>query len=285
MSLAGGDLTTLATLQAYTGSGASAAVLSGLISRISRLTQSYLNRSLLVPKDYIQRFNGTGTRTLILPNWPVLDLSSVVISGASIDLISDDNSSYSSYGIRFPTWDGLPPGDPAILEYAGGFYSFGGQNIVVAYRAGYQVADEAHTIPATPFEVTPTAPYGIWATDEGVTYANGTALTAISTGTPTAGQYRPPAPDLASGARTAYLFAAADAGQDILLTYGFVPYDVEQAVLEFIMDRSAYRQRPGVKSQMLASQESITYDTSALSRFVDETLGAYKSVLPPASYF
>lgn len=282
MSLAGGDLTTLTTLQGYIGSsGASAAVLSGLISRISRLTQSCLNRSLLVPKDYVQRFNGTGTRSLVLPNWPILELASVVISGASIDLISDDNTVYSSYGIRFQPWDGLPPGDPAVLEYSGGFYLFGGQNVVVSYRAGYQITAEAQTIPSTPFKITPVAPYGQWATDEGVTYDDGVALTAISSGAPLAGQYLPPAPDLASP-RPDYLFAAADTGRGVLLTYGFVPFDVEQAVLEFIIERSAYRNRPGVRSQMLASQETIVYEMAGLSKFVDNVLGNYKSILPPS---
>lgn len=286
MTLAGGDLTTLTTLQAYLPgtSAPSATVLSGLITRISRSILTHLNRSFIIPKDYVQRFNGSGTRSLVLPNWPVLSLDSVTISGGAVTLIGDDSDlAYQSYGIRIQDWDGIPPGDPAVLEYAGGYFTFGSQNVVVSYRAGYKITDEARVIPATSeFRITPLAPYGIWATDEGVTYDDGTALTAISTGTPLAGQYLPPNPDAVSSARTYYTFNASDAERAVLLSYGFVPADLEQAVLEFVMERSAYRSRPGIKSQTLASQETIVYNNSSLSRFVDEVLMGYKSVLPPA---
>lgn len=281
MSLAGGDLTTLTTLKGYLTSAPGDAVLSGLISRLSRGILSQLNRPILVPKDYTQQFSGTGTRTLVLPNWPLLTLSTVYVSGASAKIIGSDNDAvYDYYGIKYQPWDGIPPGDPAILEYAGGYYVYGSQNIAIAYRAGYQVTDEAQTIPAlSPFTIAPNAPYGIWATDEGVEYDNGVAMVATQSA-PLVGQYQPPAPD-ASTPRTVYTFNSADAGRGIKISYGFVPYDVEQALLEFVMDRSAYRSRPGVKSQMLASQETITYDTRALSSFIEETLSQYKNILPP----
>lgn len=285
MSLAAGDLTTLATVKAYAGAQApSDAVLSGLISRVSMMIRSDLNRQFLLPRDYTLVFNGTGTRQLVLPDWPVLALSSLYIGGASITQ-AQDNSIYSdAYGYRFLDWDGIPPGNPLVLELSGGAYYYPGQqNVAVAYRAGYQVTGEVATIPAAPgpYTVASLAPYGSWASDEGVTYTNGVALTAILSGTPLAGQYLPPAPDLATP-RTVYTFNAADAGLGVLLTYGFVPADIEQVALELIMERGLYRNRVGVRSQMLASQETIVYDTSGFTSFIRRALGAYVSVLPPA---
>lgn len=285
MSLANGDLTTVATLSAYLTNAPSSVVAAGLITRISRMVLTELNRSTLIPKDYSQQFNGTGTSSLVLPNWPLLSLDSLYINGVAQNLATQDNDVLiSPYGYRFQPWDTVPPGNPAVLEFVGGAYLWpGGQNVVVSYRAGYRVTEEAQTIPLAPgpYTLAPMAPYGIWATDEGVTYANGTPLIAITSGTPLAGQYLPPAPDL-STPRLVYTFNAADAGLGVLLSYGFVPADVEQAVLEFIMDRAAYRLRPGLRSQSLAGQETIAYDLSPLSRFVSEALGGYKSVLPPA---
>jgi len=284
MTLAAGDLTTIATVSAYLTNATSSAVLQGLITRISRMVLTELNRGVFVPKDYAQQFNGTGTRSLVLPNYPVLDVSTLYINGASMNVANQDNDAVvAPYGFRFQAWDGVPPGDPLVLEFVGGALLWpGGQNVVVNYRAGYQVTDEAQTIPSvSAYTITTLAPYGIWATDEGVTYANGTALTPTTSATPGVGQYLPPAPDISSP-RLFYTFNSADAGAGVLLSYGFVPADVEQAVIELIMDRTAYRARPGLRSQSLAGQETITYETSALSKFVSETLGGYKSVLPPA---
>ncbi len=161
--------------------------------------------------------------------------------------------------------------------------SFGGpQNVVVNYTAGYQVTGEAQVISASPFTVTPTAPYGAWATDQGVTFAaTGVALTAISTGVPTTGQYLPPMPN-APTPTYVYTFAAADTGLGVLFSYGFVPSDLEQACIEFISERAAYRTRIGIRSQSLASQEVISYDLSGISKYVMDVLSEYISPLPPA---
>jgi len=212
-----------------------------------------------------------------------LSLSTLYVDSSALSEATNvGNQYFSSYGYGFQPWNGIPPGNPAVLSLSGGatFYR-GTRNVGVTYLAGYQVTDEAGTIPATPFRITPLAPYGIWASDQGVTFLNGTALTAISSGTPTTGQYLPPAPD-ATVPRDYYTFAAADTGLPVLMSYGFVPADLEQVVLELIIERSAYRTRPGVKSQMLASQETIVYDNSGLSRATQSILSAYRSVLPPA---
>jgi hypothetical protein len=289
VTLLAGDLTTLAAVQSYVtelSATPSAPVAQGLISRISMMIRGCLNRPYLFPRSYTRQFDGTGTQQLVLPDYPLIGstLSSLFISGVPITLSpqpSDNTSSLPPFGYRFQPWDGFPPGMPAVVELLGTLFFSGRQNVVASYTAGYQVTGEAQTIPGTPYQITPLAPFGTWATDAGVTFAaTGAALTAIASGTPTAGQYLPPAPDLASP-RLSYTFAAADTTKGVLLNYGFIPSDIEQVVLELIAERASYRRRVGLRSQSLASQESFTYEDSGLSKWAVDALYPYISVLPP----
>lgn len=271
-------------------SAPSTTILQRVIPALSRTILGVLNRPLLVPKLYTQQFNGSGTNALVLPNWPLLDTPALTlnVSGADITIApqdSDTNVISTPWGWRYQPWDGLPPGNPAVLELVGGAgYCWGLQNVVLSYTAGYRITGEAATIPATPFHVTPAQPYGLWATDEGVTYAaTGVALVAIPfPGTPTIGQYIPPAPDLAIP-RLYYTFAAADVAAHVLLSYGFIPADVEQLTIDLIGERLAYRGRIGLRSQSLAGQESIAYDLSGITAYIRRALADYVSVIPPAT--
>lgn len=286
MSLSTGDLTTLPTAKSYISPVPSDAILAGLITRISRMIQTVINRSLLVPKNYTQQFNGTGNTNLVLPNYPLIgsQLTSLTISGQAM-LIAPQSSDISPpanpFGYRIQPWNGLPPGNPAVVELVGGaFFYYGNQNVVATYKAGYQVSAEAQTIQPSTYQITPKTPYGVWATDEGVTYAaTGISLTPVSSA-PTIGQYVAPNPE-AQPPVLYYQFAAADSGANILLNYGFIPADLEQVALEMIAERASYRTRVGVRSQTLASQESLSFE-DGVSRWAAETLIPYTSVIPPA---
>ena len=213
MSLAGGDLTTLPTATAYLATAPSAAVLQGMITRISRQVLSILNRPILVPHTYNEMYNGWSTDELILFNWPLIVLNSLQVLGLTIPLapvpVYNQMTFSQPFGYRFVPWSGIPPGNPPVLEMVGSRYWRGSQTTVVNYRAGYIVQNEAWTVPATPYQVTPLAPYGIWATDEGVTYAaTGVALIPVAfPATPTIGHYVAPDPTVS---RFYYSFAAAD---------------------------------------------------------------------------
>ena len=285
MSLASGDLTTLAAAKGYVDPLPADAVLSGLISRLSMMIRSTLNRSYLFPRSYTEQFGGQFTKQLVLPHYPVLGTPKLTIDGTVVPVAPQPNANQASgipWGFRFQPWNGLPPGAPAVLELVGGITFWGGrQNVVVTYEAGYQVTNEAQTIPSSPFTLPPLAPYGTWATDQGVTFAaTGQALTAIASGVPVAGQYLPPAPDLPSP-RLVYTFAAADTGKGVLLSYGFIPADIEQAALELIAERASYRTRVGIRSRSLASQEIFSYDDAGLNKWIIDALWPYVSVLPP----
>ena len=108
---------------------------------------------------------------------------------------------------------------------------------------------EAQTIPSTSaYTVTPNQPYGIWAADNGVTYAStGVALTAIASGTPSVGQYLPPQPWAASPTYV-YTFAAADANANVLISYSYIPFSLEQGCIEWVGERFRYSARIGMKT-------------------------------------
>ena len=61
-------------------------------------------------------------------------------------------------------------------------------------------------------------------------------LTAV-TGTPAAGQY-----NVSGGV---YTFAAADAGANVLISYGFIPAAINNACIEWVAERYRYRTRVG----------------------------------------
>lgn len=288
MTLAGGDLTTLATTKAYIVNPPADAVLQGLITRISRFIHGQLHRRLLVPKIYTQQFDGSWTRQLILPEWPVLNLSSLNIGGVSVPFAPQPTqpplpAPISPYfGWRFQPWDGIPPGEPASLELNGSTYCGGRQNVVVNYTAGYQVTGEQTTVPTppSPLGYTPICPFGSWATDQGVSYAaTGAPLTAVVAITGS-GQYIPPNPS-ASSPVLGYTFAAGDAGLVLDINYGFIPADVEQVALEMIAERASYRNRVSERTHNLGGQETAAFDLSGMSHFVVDTLLEYVSVLPP----
>ena len=100
------------------------------------------------------------------------------------------------------------------------------------------------------------APYGPWASDLGVTYAeSGAPLTAVAAA-PAAGQY--------SVAAGVYSFAAADAGASISLSYGYVPQDLAQAALELAAERFRAAEHIGVRSKSLGGQETIAFDSAPI---------------------
>lgn len=290
-SLATGDLTTLATAKQYLTAAPSDTVMAGMISRVSRSILGFMNRPSIVPMDYYEKYNGQNTPQLVLYNWPVISVNELKVHGVVIPVANVPTINgfpiATPWGYRYAPPEPSPPGAAAVLELVGGWcYWYGMQTTAVSYRAGYLVAGEVQTIPATPYQVTPNQPYGIWATDEGVIeVASGLPMEAVaSTVAPLAsGQYIPPNPSVG---QNYYAFSSADTGLQVAISYGYIPADLEQAVLETIAERAAYRTRPGIRSQSLAGQESISYGVDnrlgyGFSSYVMDILAPYCNVLPP----
>ena len=133
-------------------------------------------------------------------------------------------------------------------------------------------------------------PIGIWCLDNGVKYADtGLALTPVST-SPATGQYIPPPdppPTLAN--LGLYTFSSADAGRGILITYSFVPADLESACIQLVAETYAYRDRIGQLDKTLGGQETIRYLRGGIGRGaiyglapeIESRICEYASVIPP----
>ena len=118
--------------------------------------------------------------------------------------------------------------------------------------------------------VTAAAPFGPWASDAGVTYANGTALAAVA-------GIRPP--DSIMYRAGAYTFAAADAGAGVLISYGFIPAAINNACIEWVAERYRYRTRIGQSAQTVQGQQTASYSLKDMPDFIRASLDPYRSVV------
>lgn len=256
MTLRGGDLTTPQRVANWLASPPSlpSTIISQLIPSMSGLIYGHINRGRVYSRTFTRTFNGLGTSQLVLPDYPVTSVDALSVGLTTIPP-SQANSIGSSYGYRVSSWDGDLPGENAVVEFAGGYFPIGAQNINVTYTAGYLVAAEAQTVPATPFKIAVLQEQGVWSRDNGVVYASsGVALTPVTAIT-AAGQYIPP-PDTTPGV---YTFGTADAGAHLLLSYSFIPAPLEEACIQMIAERMGYRGRIGEISKSLGGQETVTF--------------------------
>ncbi len=296
MSLLGGDLTTPERVATWMASAPPlpSSVLAQLVTSQSRVVNSALNRGFLYSRQVVSKFDSLGMMQLLLPQYPVTSVISVqcgntLIQPAPQAIIGE--TAGVNYGYRFIPWGGNLPGDPAMLEFAGGFFYGGPQNIKVTYVAGYLVQNEAQVVPSSaPYVITMNQFAGIWCRDNGVAYAeSGAPLTPVTTLTGTAGQYLV-GPDSTPGV---YTFNAADAGSALLASYSFIPADLEEAVIQQVVERYNYRSRVGDISKSLGGQETVRWARGGMARGpwansntglppeIMQMIWPYVSVIPP----
>jgi hypothetical protein len=127
-----GDLTTLQSVKTYTGrtSGTADDKLSALITACSGWVKSYLNRDIL-QATYTETINGTGTRQILLGNYPVTSVTALLVC-------DHDVTSYAlSDGRRTIS---LAPG--------GGIFDRDIANVSITYVAGFATvpADLEHVV-------------------------------------------------------------------------------------------------------------------------------------------
>ncbi len=268
------DLTNLAALKAWLGlppaPGPNDATLTSLVTAASRLIYAALSRPSLLPSSYVETID-LETNRVTLRHWPVLQVMSVTSRGIAVP--PDENADLeASTGYALEPGDGIPPGRPQALDLFGHRHRPGRQSLVVSYSAGYTVQNETQTVPvAAPLQLSAFSPYGAWASDLGVTYTStGAPLTAVLT-SPSAGQYT-----VSAGT---YGFSATDAGHSISVSYGYVPQDIAQAALELAAERFRAAERIGLRSKSIGGQETIAYDTSAMSAPIQAMLQPYKRTI------
>lgn len=296
MSLFSGDLTTPQRVAIWMGTAPTlpSAILTQLVGSMSALIYNKLNRARTYSQNFTRVFDSVGNMQLVLPDYPVTSITSLQVGQRLIPrsvippagTAAPANTSLMG-GYRYIPWAGDLPGGPAVIELASGWFYQGAQNLQVAYTAGYLISNEPWTVPATPFQVTVLQPNGICCRDNGVSYASGTPMTPVASA-PGVGQYVPP-PDATPGL---YTFSSADVGAAVLISYSFVPADLEEACCQMVAERYSYRNRIGEISKSLGGQETIRWQRGSmgppynmyndLPPEVNDLIQPYISYIPPA---
>jgi hypothetical protein len=264
------NLTSLGNVAAWLGVSTADdnLLLERLIASASRAIHAYLQRPNLLRHSFSERYDGSGAQRQMLRQWPVLSVESLAVGVQAISAAP----SYGQAGYTLEPWDGYPPGSPQSLLLNGFNFSRGIGNVAVTYTAGYAVLGEPQTVPsAAPRLVNVDAPFGNWAGDAGVVYADsGAALTPVN-GEPSDGQY--------SVSGGAYHFSAGDQNKAVLISYSYVPADIEQACIELVGERYRTRDRIGQTSKSLGGQETVSFSTKSMNDTVREMLQPFKRVL------
>lgn len=279
------DLATLDAVKAWGGVPGTLAdaQIAGLITSVSRAIYSRLQRPNILPATYTEVLRLPPSNQLLLKAWPVISVSSVTIGPTTVPAA---NPAWQANGYVLETVDPSPPSRPQTL-YLGGWrgydwgggrgYGYGsglglGASTTVVYTAGYQYAD-AQTVASG--ALTAAQPYGAWASDQGVTYATSGAALSQVTGSPAQGQY---ALTYVNGLPGGYAFNAADDGASVVLSYGYIPADLTQALIEWAALRFKAQAWIGLKSKSLGGQETVAFDTGAIPDFVAAMIQPYRRV-------
>lgn len=264
------DLASLALVKQWLGvtDTSSDLVLGSLISQISAFVYNKTSRDFFLPKSITELYDGRGRDRMIITNWPVQSMQAVYVDGNLVPPAVEDTDS----GWLLEPASDEPPGLMQRLDLRGGYiFTMGRKNVRLVYSAGYQVTDEAMTAPASG-TVHAGEPYGRWKTSVSVVRASDRSALVQVPSAPTAGQF-------SVSNSGDYSFSAADAGLQLLVSYGFVPYDLEQAVIEWTAERFKYRDRMGVRSKTLGGAETVSFDISAVPQFVAPVLQTYTRVV------
>ncbi len=266
------NLTTLANVKTWLSDSTTPltttddALLTSLINQASRAIYAYLSVNTLFLQTLVDTYDGVNNTRQVLAVWPVVSVASVYINGCNI--LPAPAVPKVGYGWRLQAYAGVPPGRPQALDVYGTRFSRGRQNIAVTYNSGYSVT-ESHTIPSTPYQITANQTYGSWGQDDGVVSTTGTVFMPVAS-SPTTGQY---SVNITTGV---YTFAAADAGTQLLISYSYIPADIEGACISWVGSRYRFKERIDFKSKSLGGQETASYDISAMPAYVALTLQPYK---------
>lgn len=235
-----------------------------LIAACSRGVLSHIARSGFFRSVITETITAreTGSR-IYLSHWPVISVTSVRDGGNALP-----PSSNFGYGYKLQPAEAAPPGRPQALDLVGGFFNSRASGVEVTYVAGYCVVGEAATVPAAPGRVTLAQPYGPCMQIDALT-VNGAALVASAAIAPAAGQYH-----LCDDG--VLVFNAAQAGGALVVSYSYTPADVFHAVTEWVGERYKYRSRIGVETQTLGGNETQSYNTEAIPKFIKAVLRPYE---------
>ena len=98
-------------------------------------------------------------------------------------------------------------------------------------------------------------------------------MTAVAA-SPATGQYIAP-----TSSNCFYQFAAGDVNAAVLISYSYVPADIEDACINIVGERYSYKSRPGLVSKSLGGQETMSYSQKDMPDYITTMLQPYKRVI------
>lgn len=272
-----GDLVTLSAVKAWLGITTSDAdaILRTLITQISRAIYNLMNRSDILPRTMVEYYDGLGGNRQLLREWPVTAVNAVIVNTTTIPAASLPGPSVTpSSGWVLEPGDDAPPGSMQSLILRDYTFWKGVQNVYVNYDAGYKIVNDPYTIPGSPYQVSPTHPFGTWGSDLGVKFSSNNASLVAVASNPAAGQY-------AVSTDGQYTFNSADTNKGVLISYGYIPAALEHVALEWISYMFRGRDRIGMQSKSLGGQETVSYVVKDAPAFVTSALRNFTKVVTP----
>lgn len=272
------NLTTLQRVKDYLAgvgivAGTSADTLyAGLISRASDVVIQWTGRSFQRATYTDVRLNGSGSDTLMLPQNPIISISSLTVDGTVIAASADALATGYQYDNKF------------VYLFGGACFSRGLRNVKISFVAGFTTSQSSFIPASTPYTITPVTGSGLGPdgapmstsgpaiTDRGVVRVSTGAAFVLVGSSPSTGQY--------SFSGGVYTFAAADQGVQVTMSYDFVPGAVEQATIELVGMKLKQRDNLGISSKALAT-ETITYMDKDLSAAIKGMLQPYRGLVSP----
>ncbi|WP_207000735.1 phage head-tail connector protein [Trinickia mobilis] len=139
--MAAGDLTTLANVKSWLGSGTAIddAILTRIITSYSQYIQTWLNRTI-ASAPYTEKRTGSGSNTMALANYPCTAVSSLTVGGFSVAPSPDGVQAGYVFDDRFIYLIGNVGFGPYFPNSAPNqFPKWPPLGIQIAYTAGFAV--------------------------------------------------------------------------------------------------------------------------------------------------
>lgn len=244
-----------------------------LIQSASQFALNYIQRDSMAATVYNEIYDGYGKGFMVLRQYPAIDVISLSFNGVPVPEATGN-------GITNPFVNGYVLEEPKVspaqqrLSLFGRVYPHQRSSVYVSYRAGYLKSNESHTI-TNNYGVLEFQTNSVWLEDDGVKLSNGTALTRVYVAPAAVGPMQYCVDD-----DGVYSFNVAQNNAVVLVSYSYVPPDVEQAVWELVGERYRAQDRIGLNSKTLGGQETVSYDVRAMSPYIRELLNPYKRVVP-----
>lgn len=260
-----GDLTTKERVKqwvlgaAQQNSDGSDLLFDGLITGISSFIKNTLDREFGW-QEVTEVYDGTSTCMIQLRQAPAYEVASLDLGNGQ--LVVNQPGQTPNYLLDAPKG----PGSRQRLILRGRQFPRGMANIVVTYSYGWK-----DTMTSSIAAGETKQPLRMFYNDVGVTIAGAAAVKVDSN--PGVGQYSVTSAGV-------YSFNDADAGKQAVITYGYVPDEIELAARQMVGEQYKVKDRIGIVSHGVGGQETTSYSQRDLSQFVKSLLKGFFFVTP-----